>query len=85
MIALLRQVAQPGETEGAKWAGMRIHMVPNTAMVDLGYSSKLNAEWEFLTMLRDEGRRAAETFLTAHAGDLGRRSSIDLDILLEGV
>jgi NTE family protein len=54
-------------------------------MVDLGYSSKLNAEWEFLTMLRDEGRRAAETFLTAHAGDLGRRSSIDLDILLEGV
>ena len=85
MIALLRQVAQPGDTEGAKWAGMRIHMVPNTAMVDLGYSSKLNAEWEFLTMLRDEGRSAAETFLTAHAGDLGRRSSIDLDILLEGV
>jgi NTE family protein len=85
MIALLRQVAQPGETEGAKWAGMRIHMVPNTAMVDLGYSSKLNAEWEFLTMLRDAGRNAAETFLAAHAGDLGRRSSIDLDILLEGV
>jgi NTE family protein len=85
MIALLRQVAQQGDTEGAKWAGMRMHMVPNTAMVDLGYSSKLNAEWEFLTMLRDAGRNAAETFLTAHAGDLGRRSSIDLDILLEGV
>jgi NTE family protein len=59
MIALLRQVAQPGDTEGAKWAGMRIHMVPNTAMFDLGYSSRLNAEWEFLTMLRDEGRRSA--------------------------
>ena len=85
MIALLRQVADPGTTEGAQWAGMRIHMVPTTAMIDLGYSSKLNAEWEFLTMLRDEGRRAAETFLTAHAGDLGRRSSLDLDILLEGV
>src|SRR5262249_53426208 len=85
MIALLRQVAQPGDTEGAKWAGMRIHMVPNKAMIDLGYSSKLNAEWEFLTMLRDEGRGAAETFLAAHAGDLGKRSSIDLDVLLEGV
>jgi NTE family protein len=85
MIALLRQVAQPGDTEGAKWAGMRIHMVPNKAMIDLGYSSKLNAEWEFLTMLRDEGRTAAEAFLTAHAADLGKRSSIDLDVLLEGV
>jgi NTE family protein len=54
-------------------------------MVELGYSSKLNAEWDFLSMLRDEGRRSAEAFLAAHAADLGRRSSLDLDILLEGV
>jgi NTE family protein len=85
MIALLRQVGQPGDSEGAKWAGMRIHSVPNKVMVALGYSSKLNAEWEFLTMLRDEGRQAAEAFLTAHAADLGKRSSLDLDVLLEGV
>jgi NTE family protein len=36
-------------------------------------------------MLRDEGRRAADAFLTAHAADLGRQSSLDLDLLLEGV
>ena len=54
-------------------------------MVDLGYSSKLNAEWEFLVMLRDEGRKAAETFLAAHAADLGRSSSLDLDVLLKEV
>jgi NTE family protein len=85
MMALLRQVSQLGDTEGAKWAGMRMHTVRNEAMAGLGYSSKLNAEWEFLTMLRDEGRRAADDFLTAHAADLGRRSSLDLDVLLEGV
>jgi NTE family protein len=85
MIALLRQLAQPGDSEGAQWAGMRIHRVSSEAMAGLGYSSKLNAEWEFLTMLRDEGRIAADAFLTAHAADLGRRSSLDLDILLEGV
>ena len=79
MIALLRQVAEPDNSEGAKWAGMRIHLVTNEAMVDLGYSSKLNAEWDFLTMLRDEGRRSADAFLTAHAADLGRHSSLDLD------
>jgi NTE family protein len=38
-------------------------------MVDLGSSSKLNAEWDFLCMLRDAGRAAAESFLAAHGGD----------------
>ena len=85
MIALLRQVADAGNSEGAQWAGMRIHRVSSDVMVDLGYSSKLNAEWAFLTMLRDEGRKSAEAFLAAHADDLGKTSSHDLDILLEGV
>ena len=31
MIALLRQVADPGNSEGAQWAGMRIHRIANTA------------------------------------------------------
>jgi NTE family protein len=85
MIALLRQVADPGSGEGAQWAGMRIHRVASDAMADLGYSSKLNAEWAFLTMLRDEGRRAAETFLTEHGEDIGERSSFDIDALVEAV
>lgn len=85
MIALLRQVADPGSGEGAVWAAMRIHRITSPMMIELGHSSKLNAEWAFLTMLRDEGRRAAGEFLGAHAGDLGRVSSLDLDALLEGV
>jgi NTE family protein len=85
MIALLRQVTHPENSEGAKWADMRIHRIASEAMVDLGYSSKLNAEWEFLCMLRDEGRRAAETFLTGHRDDLGRRATFDLEQLMEGV
>jgi NTE family protein len=85
MIALLRQVAQPDNSENAKWADMRIHRISSDMMVELGYSSKLNAEWEFLCMLRDEGRRAGGAFLTAHHEDLGRRSTFDLDELLKGV
>ena len=85
MIALLRQVADPGQCEGALWAGMRTHRIVSEAMVELGYSSKLNAEWDFLCMLRDEGRRAADSFLATHGEDLGRRSSLDIDVLLEGV
>jgi NTE family protein len=85
MIALLRQIGDPGNTEGARWAGMRIHRVASDLMVELGSSSKLNAEWDFLCMLRDDGRAAAESFLAVHGGDLGRRSSYDLDVLLNSV
>jgi NTE family protein len=87
MIALLRKMARvdDGDDEGARWAAMRIHRVASASMTDLGYSSKLNAEWAFLTMLRDEGRNAADAFLREHGGDLGHRSSLDLDTMLEGV
>jgi NTE family protein len=85
MIALLRRVADPGNSEGARWAAMRVHLVASPLMTELGYSSKLNAEWDFLCMLRDEGRRVADGFLGAHGDDLGRRSTADLDRLLEGV
>lgn len=85
MIALLRQVADPGDSEGARWASMRVHSVRNTSLVELGWSSKLNAEWAFLTMLRDEGRRAADALLADHGDALGRTSSMDLDDLLRQV
>ena len=83
MIALLRQVADPGSGEGARWAGMRTHRIMTEKMIELGYSSKLNAERAFLDMLREEGRQAASAFLDAHADDLGQRSTADIDVLLQ--
>src|SRR3954471_10172654 len=85
MMALLRQVADPGNSEGAQWAGMRIHRVASEILTELGASSKLNAEWEFFSLLRDEGRRSAQVFLESHASDLGRRSTLDIDVLLEQI
>ena len=85
MMALLRQVAPADTSECARWAAMRLHRIASEAVANLGSSSKLNAEWAFLTMLRDEGRRCAETFLSEHGADLGRRPTFDLDRLLDGV
>jgi NTE family protein len=82
MIALLRQVADPGTGEGARWAKMRTHRIKSDMLAQFGASSKLNAEWDFLTMLRTEGRRAASEFLDASADDLGKRSTADLNLLL---
>ena len=42
-------------------------------LADFGSSSKLNAEWAFLSMLRDEGRKGADAFLEAH-GERHRRA-----------
>jgi NTE family protein len=82
MIALLRQVADPGIGEGARWAQMRMHRIMTDALAKFGASSKLNAEWGFVAMLHDLGRRTASEFLTAHANDLGQRSTADIDVLL---
>jgi NTE family protein len=82
MIALLHEVADPGHGEGARWAGMRTHRIMSDALADFGASSKLNAEWEFVSLLKEEGRKSAEAFLSAHGGEIGKRSTADLDALL---
>jgi NTE family protein len=84
MIAMLRQVADAGSDEGRRWGGMRIHRIASAKVGALGHSSKLNAEWDFLTMLRDEGRACAERFLSDHADTIGKRSTFDLDEFLQG-
>lgn len=85
MMALLRKVASADDAEVAHWSRMRLHLIRSDMLVDLDSSSKLNAEWAFLCLLRDEGRRAADTFLATHGKDLGARSTVDIDRLLEGV
>ena len=82
MIALLRQVADPGTGEGARWAGMRMHRIKSDRIAEFGASSKLNAERKFIALLKAEGRRCADDFLSEHGDDLGRRSTADLDVLL---
>ena len=85
MIALLRQVVDAGTGEGAQWAGMRMHLISSATIDELGASSKFNAEWSFLDMLRDEGRRCAESFLAKHGASIGKHSTLNLDVLLEQV
>jgi NTE family protein len=82
MIELLRQVADPGHGEGARWAGMHTHRLMTDTLADFGASSKLNAEWGFVSLLKEEGLRSADAFLAAHGHDLGQRSTADIDVLL---
>jgi len=81
MIALSRQVVDPGTGEGARWAQMRTHRIMTDVLAQFGASSQLNAEWDFVAMLRTEGRHAASEFLQVSGNDLGKRSTADFDVL----
>jgi NTE family protein len=65
------------------WAAVRLHRIATPMMVELNASSKLNAEWEFLTMLREEGHARTAAFLETHCDDLGVRSTYDISTLLD--
>ncbi len=58
---------------------MHIHGVSAEAeMSKLSVASKLCADWEFLTDLKEIGRKTAESWLAANFDNLGRRSTIDI-------
>ncbi len=47
-------------------------------MTSLGVASKLNADWEFITHLRDVGRAQADTWLNDNLSRLGLKSTVDI-------
>ncbi len=51
---------------------------------DLAASSKLNAEWGYLRLLFDRGRRWADLWLREHFDSIGRASTFDVEELFEG-
>ena len=50
-------------------------------MRELGVASKLNADWEFLTHLRDVGRERAERWLDENFAALNSSTSVDIDAM----
>lgn len=58
---------------------MRFHMIDASQLVSLERSeTKLLAHLPFLELLHRQGRDRTATWLTSHADELGRRSTIDL-------
>ncbi len=82
-IALVKRVYGRAEDGGAA-PEMFLHLIHvDEEVQDLAASSKLNAEWGYLELLFDRGRRWAEIWLHENFESLGRASTLDLDRLFE--
>ena len=83
-IDFVGRLLEDGSLDSRRYKQILTHIVhAEQALKPLGASSKLNAEWAFLTHLRDIGYRAAEAWLERTFDRLGRESSVDLRALFD--
>jgi NTE family protein len=78
-IAFVTKMIDDGTIDEGKMKRMLIHAIEGQDfMRELGVSSKMNADWEFLTHLRDVGRERAEQWLETNFDAVNQRTSVDL-------
>ena len=84
-IDFITRLIDKGHLTATEYRKMHLHMVGNEEVLNpLGATSKLNAEWAFLQMLRDAGRESAQRWLEHHYDALGNHSSVDLRAMFQG-
>jgi len=78
-IAFVTRLIDDGTVKDGRLKRMLIHSIEADEYVaGLGYSSKLNPDWDFLTHLRDIGRERTRVWLAANVDKVGVQSSIDI-------
>ncbi|WP_366512354.1 patatin-like phospholipase family protein [Neptunomonas sp.] len=78
-VEFVHRLLHENKLDKEHYADILVHRIDATEQLNpLSASSKMNAEWEFLTHLRDIGRESARVFLDANYDDLGERSTLDL-------
>ncbi|MBN9673443.1 patatin-like phospholipase family protein [Roseibium aggregatum] len=77
-IDFVTRLIEEGKLSSEDYTKLHMHRVSATELVPLQASSKLNAEWAFLTELRDLGRETAKEWLDANYDAIGEQSTIDL-------
>ena len=85
-IDFVDRLIRQGKLSEENYHQVRVHIIGNEEkMKPLGASSKMNAEWAFLTWLRDTGRETATRWLDETYPLIGERSSVDLNEMFQGI
>jgi NTE family protein len=78
-IHFVTKLVDNGFDDEGRLKRMLIHTIDaEETFAGYGVSSKLNADWDFLTMLFELGRAKAEDFLAHHLHKIGTESSTDM-------
>jgi NTE family protein len=78
-IDFVTRIIDSGAAKDLKLKRMNIHAISaDDIMIGLGVASKLNADWSFLTDLRDAGRERAGRWLADNGGRIGKESTVDI-------
>lgn len=78
-IDFVSRLKQEGRLDGTPYKDMRMHLIYSAEhMHNLNASSKMNADWEFLTYLKDMGRLTAEEWIKANWAKIGVESTINI-------
>jgi NTE family protein len=78
-IEFVTRLIEEGKVSGNELRHVLIHGISaEEEMNRLGVASKLNADWDFLTYLRDTGRAHADVWLADNFDRLGKESTIDI-------
>jgi NTE family protein len=78
-VTFVTRLIDEGKLDPSEYMRVRMHRISaDECCKQLSASSKMNADWSFLTHLREEGRAAATAWLDRHFDDLGSRDTIDL-------
>lgn len=81
-IELMQRVAAARGIDLGVYTHTYLHLIHTDLEVkDLVASSKLNAEWKYLRLLFDLGRKWADSWLDENFEAIGHRSTLDLDAL----
>lgn len=77
-VHFVTKLIDEGKLDAEQYKRMNVHIVTSQALNDLGASTKLNSEPEFLEHLKRLGSLAADAWLEQNWGKIGETSTVDL-------
>jgi NTE family protein len=78
-IGFVTKLVEDGRVADGTLKHINIHGIhADELMTTLGVASKMNADWDFLTHLRDVGRAQAEIWMAEQFSHVGVKSTVDI-------
>ena len=83
-IEFVERLVKEGALDRDHYKQIRVHKIDGGEYLnELTASSKFNAEWDFLTHLRDAGRDAAERFRDRYVSQIGVKTTTDVRQMID--